>query len=57
MPYGFSLNERYDQAMNNLGNLLKDVGEVEEAEKWLQTAVDVRYAATLLYCVALFKKN
>ncbi|XP_062518575.1 protein O-mannosyl-transferase TMTC4-like [Corticium candelabrum] len=34
------LHPEYDQAWNNLGNLLKDKGETEEAEHCLQNALD-----------------
>ena len=36
------LNPSYDQAMNNLANLLKDAGRLESAEYWLQEAIKVR---------------
>lgn len=36
------LNPDYDQAMNNLANLLKDLGQFQSAEKWLLKAVRVR---------------
>lgn len=39
----FSLNPEYDQAMNNLGNLLKDQGKNEEAEQLLRKAVEIRW--------------
>ncbi len=38
----FRLNSQYDQAMNNLGNLYKDMGRVTEAESLLQRAVELR---------------
>ena len=37
-----SLNPDYDQAMNNLGNLLKDQEELPEAERLLERAVEIR---------------
>ena len=36
------LNPGYDQAMNNLANLLKDSGQIEPAEEWLLKAVRIR---------------
>ena len=39
----FRLNPEYDQAMNNLGNILKDKNELEEAEELLSKAVAIRY--------------
>lgn len=36
------LNEEYDQAMNNLGNILKEKGDLKEAEKLLLKAVNIR---------------
>lgn len=36
------LNPDYDQAMNNLANLLKDIGHYQSAEHWLLKAVRVR---------------
>ena len=36
------LNPDYDQAMNNLANLLKDVGRLADAERLLADAVHVR---------------
>lgn len=36
------LNPDYDQAMNNLANLLKDVGHLDAAERWLAKAIKVR---------------
>ena len=36
------LNPDYDQAMNNLANLLKDSGQLELAESWLLRAISVR---------------
>lgn len=36
------LNPDYDQAMNNLANLLKDAGQLESAEQWLLKAIRVR---------------
>lgn len=41
------LNAKYDQAMNNLGNILKDVDELDEAERLLETAVSIRCVSTL----------
>lgn len=35
------LNSVYDQAMNNLANILKDQGKEVEAEKWLDKAVSI----------------
>ena len=40
--YG-SLHPEYDQAMNNLGNLYKDRGQLVEAEQLLSQAVSIRY--------------
>jgi len=37
-----SLNPQYDQAMNNLGNIYKDRGQLMEAEKLLSEAVAIR---------------
>ena len=34
------LHPKYDQAWNNLGNMLKDMGETQEAEQCLQNALD-----------------
>ena len=39
--YG-SLHPEYDQAMNNLGNLYKDRGQLTEAEHLLLQAVNIR---------------
>lgn len=36
------LNPDYDQAMNNLANLLKDLGRYQSAEEWLLKAISVR---------------
>lgn len=36
------LNPTYDQAFNNLGNLIKDNGRYEEAEALLEKAVEIR---------------
>lgn len=36
------LNPDYDQAMNNLANLLKDLGRFQSAEDWLVKAISVR---------------
>lgn len=36
------LNPQYDQAMNNLGNILKEKNELIEAEELLEKAVSVR---------------
>lgn len=36
------LNPEYDQAMNNLGNILKDKNELAEAEQLLERAVAIR---------------
>ncbi|XP_067014529.2 protein O-mannosyl-transferase TMTC4 isoform X2 [Anabrus simplex] len=36
------LNSEYDQAMNNLANILKDEGKLEEAERYLRKAVQLR---------------
>jgi len=38
-----SLHPGYDQAMNNLGNIYKDRGQLMEAEQLLSQAVNVRY--------------
>ena len=38
----YRLNPRYDQAMNNLGNILKDRGQLDEAERLLEKAVEIR---------------
>ncbi|XP_053403267.1 protein O-mannosyl-transferase TMTC4-like [Mercenaria mercenaria] len=37
-----ALNPEYDQAMNNLGNILKDKDELFEAEQLLERAVSIR---------------
>jgi len=37
-----SLHPEYDQAMNNLGNLYKDRGQLSEAERLLSQAVNIR---------------
>lgn len=37
-----NLHTHYDQAMNNLANILKDIGQLEEAENLLQTAIHIR---------------
>lgn len=37
------LNPLYDQAMNNLANILKDQGKLLEAEKLLMSAIEIRY--------------
>ncbi|RZF43193.1 hypothetical protein LSTR_LSTR013873 [Laodelphax striatellus] len=37
-----ALNPDYDQAMNNLANILKDIGELDEAEMYLRKAVQLR---------------
>ncbi|XP_053391132.1 protein O-mannosyl-transferase TMTC4-like [Mercenaria mercenaria] len=37
-----TLNPEYDQAMNNLGNILKDKDELFEAEQLLERAVSIR---------------
>lgn len=36
------LNPEYDQAMNNLANILKDKGELSEAEALLRKAIELR---------------
>lgn len=36
------LNDEYDQAMNNLGNIMKERGELIEAERLLTKAVSIR---------------
>jgi Flp pilus assembly protein TadD len=36
------LHPRYDQAMNNLANILKDQNELEEARSLLEKAVSIR---------------
>lgn len=36
------LNSEYDQAMNNLGNILKEKGQLQEAEQLLLKAVKIR---------------
>ena len=41
------LNPEYDQAMNNLANILKDRGETLEAEALLMKAVDIKWVALL----------
>ena len=41
--FRFSLYPEYDQAMNNLANILKDSGDLVEAEGLLQRAVDIRH--------------
>jgi tetratricopeptide (TPR) repeat protein len=40
--YSFRLNPNYDQALNNLGNLYKDLRQLDKAESLLQQAVRVR---------------
>ncbi|KAH3722053.1 protein O-mannosyl-transferase TMTC4-like [Dreissena polymorpha] len=40
--HAIELNPQYDQAMNNLGNILKDRNELDEAEHLLERAVAVR---------------
>ena len=42
LNFHFRLNPNYDQAMNNLGNLLKDRGQFDEAERLLEKAVEIR---------------
>lgn len=37
-----SLNEEYDQAMNNLANILRDEGQLGEAESLLRKAISLR---------------
>ncbi|XP_067143429.1 protein O-mannosyl-transferase TMTC4 isoform X1 [Centruroides vittatus] len=37
-----SLHSTYDQAMNNLANILKDIGQLEQAENLLLTAIHIR---------------
>lgn len=39
------LNPLYDQAMNNLANILKDQGKLLEAEKLLMSAIEIRYVS------------
>lgn len=39
----FRLHPNYDQAMNNLANILKDQNELEEARSLLEKAVTIRY--------------
>lgn len=41
------LRPNYEQAMNNLANLYKDNGDFREAEKLLESAVDIRQLITL----------
>lgn len=36
------LNPEYDQAMNNLGNIMKDLNQLDEAERLLERAVAIR---------------
>jgi len=36
------LHPNYDQAMNNLANILKDQNELEEAKSLLERAVTIR---------------
>jgi len=36
------LHPQYDQALNNLGNLYKDRGQLLEAEQLLSQAVNIR---------------
>lgn len=38
----FRLHSEYDQAMNNLANILKDEGKLHEAENLLRRAVQLR---------------
>uniref|UniRef100_A0AAR5NY72 dolichyl-phosphate-mannose--protein mannosyltransferase n=3 Tax=Dendroctonus ponderosae TaxID=77166 RepID=A0AAR5NY72_DENPD len=40
--HALELYPRYEQAMNNLANILREKGQLEEAEYWLQLAVAVR---------------
>lgn len=40
--HAISLNNEYDQAMNNLANILKDRGQLLEAEELLMRAVSLR---------------
>ena len=42
LPY-FSLHPEYDQSMNNLANILKERGQLVEAEVLLEKAVAIRY--------------
>lgn len=39
------LHPNYEQAMNNLANILRENGQLEEAEKWLTLAVQVQASA------------
>lgn len=39
----YRLNPVYDQAMNNLANILKDQGKLSEAEELLFSAIKIRY--------------
>lgn len=36
------LHPKYDQAMNNLANILKDLNELDEARHLLEKAVTIR---------------
>jgi protein O-mannosyl-transferase len=38
----FRLHPEYEQAMNNLGNLLRDSGNLDEAENLLTQAINIR---------------
>lgn len=50
-----SLNPEYDQAMNNLGNLLKDQGKNTEAEQLLEKAVELRFVELSVHAENLFR--
>lgn len=39
-----TLNPHYEQAMNNLANVLKDEGQLQEAKQLLEHALNIRYA-------------
>lgn len=39
----FRLNPKYVHAMNNLGNILKERNELQEAEELLSLAVQIQY--------------
>ena len=45
----FSLYPKYDQAMNNLANILKERGGLAEAESLLHKATTIRYPKMHLF--------
>ena len=59
MIFIFRLNKDYDQAMNNLGNILKEKGQLVEAEQLLLNAVSIRsvqefYGPTYMHYTFMF---